>query len=124
MYKILLVDDEILVRDAIRENIDWKSLDCELVGDCENGRQAVEFVQKLRKADMRKSPSISETLDWANALVALNASNLDKDVLEDTLSVLLKHEADLQKAKRQLIAPPPQQRPRNNNDEFGRFSGN
>lgn len=32
MYKILLVDDEILVRDAIRENIDWKSLDCELVG--------------------------------------------------------------------------------------------
>lgn len=45
MYKILLVDDEILVRDAIRENIDWKSLDCELVGDCENGRQAVEFIQ-------------------------------------------------------------------------------
>lgn len=45
MYKILLVDDEILVRDAIRENIDWKGLDCELVGDCENGRQAVEFVQ-------------------------------------------------------------------------------
>ncbi|MDX1379136.1 MAG: MoxR family ATPase, partial [Anaerolineales bacterium] len=41
--------------------------------------QAVEFVQKLRKTDMRKSPSISETLDWANALVALNASNLDKD---------------------------------------------
>ena len=31
MYKILLVDDEILVRDAIRENIDWKSLDCEIV---------------------------------------------------------------------------------------------
>jgi MoxR-like ATPase len=87
-------------------------------------QQAVEFVQKLRKADMRKSPSISETLDWANALVALNASNLDKDVLEDTLSVLLKHEADLQKAKRQLMAPPPQQRPRNNNEEFGRFSGN
>ena len=45
MYKILLVDDEILVRDAIRENIDLKGLDCELVGDCENGRQAVEFVQ-------------------------------------------------------------------------------
>lgn len=45
MYKILLVDDEILVRDAIRENIDWKGLDCELVGDCENGRQAAEFVE-------------------------------------------------------------------------------
>ena len=32
MYRILLVDDEILVRDAIRENIDWKAMDCELVG--------------------------------------------------------------------------------------------
>ncbi len=86
-------------------------------------QQAVEFVQKLRKADMRKSPSISETLDWANALVALNASNLDKDVLEDTLSVLLKHEADLQKAKRQLTSPPqPKQRPPA--DDYGKFSGN
>lgn len=46
MYRILLVDDEILVRDAIKENIDWKSLDCELVGDCENGKQAAEFVQE------------------------------------------------------------------------------
>lgn len=45
MYHILLVDDEILVRDAIRENIDWKGMDCELVGDCENGQQAAEFVK-------------------------------------------------------------------------------
>lgn len=84
-------------------------------------QQAVEFVQKLRKADMRKSPSISETLDWANALVALNAKSLDKQTLEDTLSVLVKHEADIQKAKRQLTAPPPS---RGRPDEFGRFSGN
>lgn len=84
-------------------------------------QQAVEFVQKLRHADMRKSPSISETLDWANALVALNAKSLDKQTLEETLSVLVKHEADLQKAKRQLIAPPPG---RGKPDEFGRFSGN
>src|SRR6266542_529157 len=81
-------------------------------------QQAVEFVQKLRNADMRKSPSISETLDWANALVALNAKSLDKATLEDTLSVLVKHEADLQKAKRQLISPPARGKP----DEFGRFS--
>ena len=45
MYRILLVDDEILVRDAIKENIDWKSMDCELVGDCENGKQAADFVK-------------------------------------------------------------------------------
>ena len=83
-------------------------------------QQAVEFVQKLRNADMRKSPSISETLDWANALVALNAKSLDKATLEDTLSVLVKHEADIQKAKRQLINPPMRGKP----DEFGRFSGN
>ncbi len=84
-------------------------------------QQAVEFVQKLRNTEMRKSPSISETLDWANALVALNAKSLDKQTLEDTLSVLVKHEADLQKAKRQFIAPPPA---RGKPDEFGRFSGN
>src|SRR4026207_587007 len=81
-------------------------------------QQAVDFVQRLRKADMRKSPSISETLDWANALVALNASNLDKHTLEETLSVLLKHEADLQKAKRQILNPPPP--PRQKPDEIGR----
>ena len=46
MYRILLVDDEILVRDAIKENIDWQSMDCELAGDCENGKQAAEFVQE------------------------------------------------------------------------------
>ncbi len=86
-------------------------------------RQAVEFVQRLRKVDMRKSPSISETLDWANALVALNAKNLDPQTLEDTLSVLLKHEADLSKAKRQFLAPPPPPRPKKS-DDFGSFSGN
>lgn len=45
MYRILLVDDEILVRDAIRENIDWEGLGCELVGDCQNGQEAAEFVK-------------------------------------------------------------------------------
>jgi MoxR-like ATPase len=84
-------------------------------------QQAVDFVQKLRNTDMRKSPSISETLDWANALVALNAKTLDKSTLEETISVLVKHEADLQKARRQLINPPPA---RGKPDEYSRFSGN
>ncbi|MCB0046953.1 MAG: MoxR family ATPase [Caldilineaceae bacterium] len=64
--------------------------------------QAVELVQKLRDLDLRKSPSISETLDWAKALVALNAKQLDAEVLENTLSVLLKHESDLNKVRRRL----------------------
>ncbi|MGD8406297.1 MAG: MoxR family ATPase [Anaerolineales bacterium] len=84
-------------------------------------RQAVEFVQHLRKTEMRKAPSISETLDWANALVALNAKNIDKEVMDETMSVLLKHEADLQKAKRQLMSPPP---PRQRPDDYRSFSGN
>lgn len=120
---------EALKRRCLYLFIDYPDLEAELavvrlkVPDLNPklARQAVDFVQRLRKSDMRKSPSISETLDWANALVALNASNLDKDTLEDTLSVLLKHEADLQKAKRQFINPPP---PRPSPDEFRRFSGN
>ncbi|MEZ4662605.1 MAG: MoxR family ATPase [Caldilineaceae bacterium] len=65
-------------------------------------RQAVELVQALRGLDLRKSPSISETLDWAHSLVALNAKQLDAQTLETTMSVLLKHESDLRKVKRRV----------------------
>ncbi len=68
-------------------------------------QQAVELVQSLRSMDLRKAPSISETLDWAKALVTLNAKSLSPQVLENTLSVLLKHESDLQRAKRWLQRP-------------------
>ena len=65
-------------------------------------RQVVELVHSLREMDLRKSPSISETLDWAKALVALNLKHMNNATLETTLSVLLKHESDLQRAKRIL----------------------
>ena len=65
-------------------------------------QQAVDLVHRLRGLDLRKSPSISETLDWAKALVALNARQLDRTTLDTTLSVLLKHETDLQKVRRRL----------------------
>jgi MoxR-like ATPase len=58
-------------------------------------RQAVELVHHLRRLDLKKSPSISETLDWARALVALNVSSLDRETLDNTMTVLLKHEADV-----------------------------
>ncbi len=64
--------------------------------------QAVQLVQQLRNMDLRKSPSISETLDWAKSLVALNADSLDAETLDNTMSVLLKHETDLQKVKRRI----------------------
>ena len=57
----------------------------------------------MRSMDLRKSPSISETLDWAKALVTLNADSMDDAILETTLSVLLKHEHDLERAKRVLF---------------------
>ncbi|MFZ0547214.1 MAG: MoxR family ATPase [Candidatus Promineifilaceae bacterium] len=65
-------------------------------------RQAVEVVQQLRHMDLRKVPSISETLDWARALVTLNATSIDEDTMRNTLTVLLKYEADVQRAKRMM----------------------
>lgn len=66
-------------------------------------QQAVEVVQNLRQMDLKKLPSVSETIDWAKALVMLNADGLDRDTLQNTLTVLLKHESDVQKARRALI---------------------
>jgi len=66
--------------------------------------QAVEVVQQLRQMDLKKNPSVSETIDWAKSLVMLNADSLDKQTLETTLTVLLKHESDVQKAKRALAS--------------------
>ncbi|NPV65580.1 MAG: MoxR family ATPase [Anaerolineae bacterium] len=63
-------------------------------------RQAVEAVQALRQLDLKKNPSVSETLDWARALVALNATSLDQKTLETTLTILLKYETDMARARR------------------------
>jgi MoxR-like ATPase len=68
----------------------------------EMARQAVSVVQQLRNMDLRKVPSISETLDWARALVALNAKAIDETTMTNTLTVLLKYETDVQKAKRMM----------------------
>lgn len=68
----------------------------------ELARQAVSVVQQLRNMDLRKLPSISETLDWARALVTLNAKAIDETTLTNTLTVLLKYEADVMKAKRMM----------------------
>mgnify|MGYP000908400177 CR=1 FL=1 len=64
--------------------------------------QAVELVQRLRGMELKKHPSVSETIDWARALVELNAKHLDRATLDTTLSVLLKYESDLAKARRAI----------------------
>lgn len=57
--------------------------------------QLVGFVQGLRDLDIKKKPSISETVDWARTLLLLHASALDEAFVRDTLNVLLKHESDI-----------------------------
>jgi MoxR-like ATPase len=62
----------------------------------------VEMMAKLRNLDLKKIPSISETLDWARALLALNAKELDADFVGQTLNVILKYEGDVKKAQGEL----------------------
>lgn len=64
--------------------------------------QVVSFVQSLRRLDIRKPPSIGETLDWARALVVLNAEELEASLVEETLSLILKHQEDLQKVRGEI----------------------
>jgi MoxR-like ATPase len=64
--------------------------------------QVVKAVHRIRKMDLKKTPGISETLDWARALVVLNAGLLDQDLVKETLNIVLKYEKDIQKAKESL----------------------
>ena len=59
--------------------------------------EVVSFVQRMRTLDLFKSPGIAETIDWVNALVALNTMSLDPASVQDTLGVLLKHRDDIVK---------------------------
>ena len=59
----------------------------------------VTAVQRIRTLELRKAPSVSESLDWARSLVILNAEALDRDLVESTLTMLVKHEKDLDRVK-------------------------
>ncbi len=58
--------------------------------------------QQLRTLDLKKVPSVSETIDWAKIMLLLHTSVLDVDVVRDTLNVLLKFEADIEAANKQI----------------------
>jgi MoxR-like ATPase len=58
-------------------------------------REIVAFIQRLRSAELTKSPGIAETLDWAAALTALGARRLDPEQVDQTLGVLLKYQEDV-----------------------------
>jgi MoxR-like ATPase len=55
----------------------------------------VEFVSRVREMDLKKLPSVSETIDWAKSLVLLHADSLDEDLVRSSLNALLKYEDDL-----------------------------
>lgn len=57
--------------------------------------QLITFVQELRELDLKKLPAVSETIDWARALVLLHANSLNRDLVRQTLNVLLKHQDDI-----------------------------
>jgi MoxR-like ATPase len=70
--------------------------------DARLSKQLVSFVQQLRTLDLKKAPSVSETIDWAKIMLLLHTSVLEVDLVRDTLNVLLKFEADIEVAGKQL----------------------
>jgi len=101
-----------LKRRCIHLYIDFPTADLELeivrlkVPEAkeELAADVVRFINGIRKLDLKKQPSISETLDWARALVVMNVDGLDEALVKDTLSTICKYEGDLRKAEKELDA--------------------
>jgi MoxR-like ATPase len=64
--------------------------------------EVVGVVQSLRKLDLKKTPGISETLDWVKALTLLNVQSLDNALVDETLDTIVKYEGDIRKAQEEL----------------------
>jgi MoxR-like ATPase len=68
----------------------------------ELARQAVAAMARLRRLDLKKAPSIAETLDWVRALALLGAESLEERVVSDTLDLIIKYEADAEKVRSKM----------------------
>ena len=114
-YVVLTSNNAREMSDALKRRclhlyIDFPPLDQELKivrlkvpGVSEDlAREVVGAVQAIRKLDLRKSPSISETLDWARALLLLNVQTLDEKLVQESLTAILKYEGDIRKAQDEL----------------------
>jgi MoxR-like ATPase len=64
--------------------------------------QIVRIVRSIRNLELKKAPSVSETLDWARTLVLLGISNIDAEAAVSTLNILLKYQSDIEKAAKEL----------------------
>jgi MoxR-like ATPase len=89
--------------DYPSQELEIRILDTKVPGINERlAREVVEVVHRVRDLDLKKAPSISETLDWARALLALNAEELEDQIVSETLNVILKYEGDVKKAQGEL----------------------
>jgi MoxR-like ATPase len=68
--------------------------------------QVAQVARSIRSLDLKKAPSVSETIDWARTLLALSIDEVDEAVLGDTLHVLLKYQTDIEKAAKELTSNP------------------
>jgi MoxR-like ATPase len=101
---------EALKRRCLYLHIDYPDLDRErdIVRvrvpeiDDELAEQVARVVRSIRELDLKKAPSISETIDWARTLVFLGRNEITPEVLGDTLHVLLKYQTDIAKARKEL----------------------
>src|SRR5512145_113209 len=99
-----------LKRRCVHLYIDYPARDTEIsivrlkIPDIEEKLCAtlVDSIRKIRTLDLKKSPSISETLDWAQSLLALQISELTPEVISETLNVICKYQADLEKVRKNL----------------------
>ena len=101
---------EALKRRCLYLHVDYPTLEREreivmakVPGVTENlADQIARVVRSIRQMDLKKAPSVSETLDWARTLLLLNLDSIDADVAKDTLHVLLKYQTDIAKAAKEL----------------------
>ena len=70
--------------------------------DAELAEQVSKVVASIRKLDLKKAPSISETIDWARTLIYLGRHEIDSETIGETLNVLLKYQSDVTKAHKEL----------------------
>ena len=68
--------------------------------------QIARIVRSIRQLDLKKHPSVSETLDWAKTLLLLGVEKIDADIATDTVNVLLKYRSDIEKATKEFADNP------------------
>ena len=101
---------EALKRRCLYLHVDYPSMDREreivltkVPGITEHlADQVSRIVRSIRQLDLKKSPSVSETLDWARTLLLLNIETIDEATAKDTLHILLKYQTDIAKAAKEL----------------------